>query len=71
MPLGIPDPLSIPPNMVAVPMQLNLTPATVLVNNKQSGPQSISVRPVTFGAQNMFEQKNSADIFFTPVQGVW
>ncbi len=70
-PLGIPDPLSIPPSMVSVPMQVNLTPATVLVNSKQSGQQNISVRPVTFGAQNVFEQKGSADIFFTPVQGVW
>jgi hypothetical protein len=71
MPPGIPDPVSNPGAMIAVPVQASRKPATVTLNYGSAKSQMLLLRPVTFGAQDVFERGDVQRIFISSAQGVW
>ncbi len=70
-PPGIPDTLSQPNTLAAVPVQTSTKSTTVMLNDKQAKSHNVSLRPVTFGAQNVFEQTDIQKIFSSTTQSVW
>ncbi|HEY0545946.1 MAG TPA: hypothetical protein VGC91_11260 [Pyrinomonadaceae bacterium] len=72
VPEGITDPVTGPKTtMVAVPVQASRKSATLTLNFGGAKPQNISLRPVTFGAQDVFEQGDAQKSLIPSVQGIW
>lgn len=72
VPVGINDPVTGPKTtMVAVPIQASRKSATLTLNFGNAKPQNISLRPVTFGAQDVFEQGDAQKSLIPSVQGIW
>jgi hypothetical protein len=67
-PPGIP---SEPGAVVAVPVQASRKTATLTLNFGGAKPQNISLRPVTFGAQDVFERGDAEKRLIPSVQGIW
>lgn len=68
-PPGIPYPGT--NSMVAVPVQASMKSATVMLDNGKATPQTISLRPVTFGAQEVVEQGDARKLLLKTPQGIW
>ncbi len=71
MPPGIPDPLTFKGATVAVPVEASLRPATVTLEDGSATPRTLSIRPITFGAQGLFEQSPSNMTNVSTGQGIW
>lgn len=71
LPPGIPDPLTHPRSIVAVPVRASMQPTTITFNDGAAGPQTISLRPVTFGGQDVFEQERAKKVLVPIMQGIW
>lgn len=70
LPLGISDP-TLRPSVVAVPVRASMQATTITLNDGSATPQTISIRPVTFGGQDVFEQPSAKWMFVPTVQGIW
>jgi hypothetical protein len=70
-PPGIPDPLTQPGAIIAVPVQASRKSPTVTLSYQSARPQTVSLRPVTFGAQEVFEQGEAQQTLLSSAQGVW
>jgi hypothetical protein len=70
-PPGIPDPLTQPGALVAVPVQTSTKSATLTLSYGRAKPQMLLLRPVTFGAQDVFEQGDDQRTLISSAQGVW
>lgn len=71
LPPGIPDPMTLSPSMVAVLVRASMQPTTIMLKDGGAKPQSISLRPVTFGGQDVFETGSTKKGFVPTVQGIW
>ena len=72
VPEGITDPVTGPKTtMIAVPLQASKKSATVTLNFGNAKQQNVSLRPVTFGAQDVFEQGDNDKRIIPSVQGIW
>lgn len=69
-PLGIPDPLTQPTTM-SVPVQTAMKPTTITFNDKEAKQHNVSLRPVTFGAQDMFEQGDAQKLLVQTAHSIW
>lgn len=70
-PPGIPDPLTQSGPIIAVPVQASRKSATVTLNYQSARPQTVSLRPVTFGAQDVIERGDVQQALASGAQGVW
>ena len=70
LPLGISDP-TLTQSVVAVPVRASMQATTITLNDGSATPQTISIRPVTFGGQDVFEQPSAKWMFVPTVQGIW
>jgi hypothetical protein len=70
-PPGIPDPLTQSGPIIAVPVQASRKSATVTLNYQSARPQTVSLRPVTFGAQDVIERGDVQQALVSGAQGVW
>lgn len=71
LPPGIPDPMTLSSTMVAIPVRASMRPTTIMLKGGGTQPQSISLRPVTFGGQDLFDLENPGKGFLPTVQGIW
>ncbi len=71
VPEGITDPVTGTKTMVAVPVQASRKSATVILNYVGAKPQMLSLRPVTFGAQDVFERSDAQRTLISSALGVW
>ena len=71
LPPGIPDPIFLSGSAVAIPVRAATHPTTIEINSEGNEAQSISVRAVTFGGQELFEGRKVRGPFVSTVQGVW
>ncbi len=69
-PLGIPDP-SAQPTTLSIPVQASMKPTTIMLNDRQAKPHNVSLRSVTFGGQDVFEQDDAQKMFVKTAQGIW
>lgn len=70
LPLGIPDP-TLTRSGGALPLRASMHTTRIMVNDGKARPQTISLRPVTFGGQELFEETTSKRILIPASQGVW
>lgn len=70
MPPGISDP-TLTRSVVAVPVRVSTQVATITLIDGSAKPKTISLRPVTFGEQDVFEQTSAKRGFVPTVQGIW
>ena len=70
MPPGISDPTLIR-SIVAVPVRTSIQPTSVTLNDGSAKSQTISLRPVTFGEQDVFEQRVTKWGGIQAVRGIW
>ena len=70
LPPGISDP-TLTRSVFAVPVQVPTQAATITLINGSAKPQTISLRPVTFGEQDVFEETSGKRGFIPTVQGIW
>lgn len=71
LPVGIPDPLSQPSASIAVPVQASMKSATMIVEDAQAKPQTISLRPVSFGGQSVIDESDAKKMFLQTAHGIW
>ena len=71
LPPGIPDPLNSPGSIVAFHVAASTRPTSITLDDGRAGPQTISIRPVTFGGQEMFEQEGTVKLHAPTLQGIW
>lgn len=71
VPEGITDPVTGTRAMVAVPVQASRKSATVTLNYGGAKPQVLSLRPVTFGAQDVLERGDAQRPLISSALGVW
>jgi hypothetical protein len=69
-PLGIPDP-SAQPTTLSIPVQASMKPTTIMLNDRQAKPHNVSLRSVTFGGQDVFEQDDAQKMFVKTAQSIW
>jgi len=69
-PLGIPDP-SAQPTTLSIPVQAQMKPTTIMLNDRQARPHNVSLRSVTFGGQDVFEQDDAQKMFVKTAQSIW
>jgi hypothetical protein len=70
LPLGIPDP-TLTRSVGALPLRASMRATRIMVNDGKARSQTISLRPVTFGGQELFEESTSKRIPIPTSQGVW
>ena len=70
LPLGIPDP-TLTRSVGALPVRASMHTTLIMVSDGKTRTQPISLRPVTFGGQDLFEESMSKRILIPASQGVW
>ncbi|MBV9958347.1 MAG: hypothetical protein JO360_08000 [Acidobacteria bacterium] len=70
LPPGIPDPTRPIGTIIAVPVATSRKSATLTLY-QSARPQTVSLRPVTFGAQDVIEQGDAQPTLVSSAQGVW
>jgi hypothetical protein len=57
--------------MIAVPVAASRKSTTVTLNYQSARPQTVLLRPVTFGAQDVFEEGTAQTTLISNAQGIW
>lgn len=70
LPPGISDPTLIR-RVMTIPLGVSPKPITIEVNDGGEKRQRISLRPVTFGGQDVIEQTSVKTAFVPMTQGIW
>lgn len=57
--------------LMAVPVEASMKTTRVMLNDGRARMQSVSLRPVTFGAQDIVEQKSGQKELVSDAQSIW
>ena len=71
LPPGIPDPLTRSSSVAAVPIRSAVKPTLITFTDAKIRSQTMLLRPVTFGGQDVFEPENEMTVLVPTLQGIW